>query len=196
MAKETSHSASNQPQKGPISAGGQRELASAGGNQMALAMMLLLEQQHRQQQIAQQQQAQHQQQRLYMQQQQQQMYGKQQQRNPPPPPFVATMDEQQQQQALQLLTCNVPLPKSISAEAIHPVLTSSCLFTEQSTYGQYYPGGLSGSGSVPSRALPYGAERMMSGREREQEGPVVVRGLPVGVMRAIKAIKALVLPRN
>ena len=92
-----------------------------------------------------------------------------------------------QSPAIHLIICNVPLPYTLSAEAVCPAI----LLAQQQHFRRSRESTYSGLGFESH--MPY----QMNQHDLGLDGPcvVVIKGLPIGVLRAVRAIKNLVVNR-
>lgn len=89
---------------------------------------------------------------------------------------------------LRMIVCNIPLPCNLSAEILCPSILQA---QQQQRRGSIYSNlGFGGSyGGFDSSSLHSIGD--ISAQYEEQE-TIVLRGLPIGILRAIRAIKSLV----
>ena len=110
-------------------------------------------------------------------------------------------------QILQLLVCNIPLPCSLSAETVCPDVIESQYqqrLRDQAAAAAAINGAYSGLGFLgnvqPVENIRYARQRdfqrdqISDYRKHFENGPcvIVLRGLPIGILRAVRAIKQLV----
>eukprot|EP00596_Hydrurales_sp_CCMP1899_P001260 CAMPEP_0119053592 /NCGR_PEP_ID=MMETSP1177-20130426/74525_1 /TAXON_ID=2985 /ORGANISM="Ochromonas sp, Strain CCMP1899" /LENGTH=116 /DNA_ID=CAMNT_0007033583 /DNA_START=1622 /DNA_END=1972 /DNA_ORIENTATION=- len=98
---------------------------------------------------------------------------------------ISRQDSSRMSSALRLVVCNIPLPVNLSGETLCPSIMQ---VQQQQRRGSYL--GLDGFGGA------YGGFDSLHGGggafAYEEQGTIVLRGLPIGILRAIRAIKSLV----
>ena len=80
---------------------------------------------------------------------------------------------------LRLVVCNMPLPGAIPGHTIFPVLRQRRGPSRYGGYGGYDPMG-------------EGSHQQYNGHRHEEQCVIVVRGLAAGIVRAVRAVRALV----
>ena len=95
--------------------------------------------------------------------------------------------------AIHLIICNVPLPYTLSAEAVCPAI----LLAQQQQFRRSRESTYSGLGFESYMPYQVNQTRDQYHHDHGLDGPcvVVVKGLPVGILRAVRAIKNLVVNR-
>ena len=95
--------------------------------------------------------------------------------------------------AIHLIICNVPLPYNLSAEAVCPAI----LLAQQQQFRRSRESTYSGLGFESHMPYPMNQTKDQYQHDFGVDGPcvVVIKGLPIGVLRAVRAIKNLVVNR-
>jgi hypothetical protein len=85
---------------------------------------------------------------------------------------------------LRLVVCNMPLPGAIPGHTIFPALRQRRSPSRYAGYGGYDP---MGEGSHQQQQ-----QQQYNGHRHEEQCVIVVRGLAAGIVRAVRAVRALV----
>lgn len=96
-----------------------------------------------------------------------------------------------QSPAIHLIICNIPLPYTLSAEAVCPAI----LLAQQQQFKRTKENTFSGLGFETSIPYHMNLTRDQYHIDQRLDGPcvVVIKGLPIGILRAVRAIKSLVI---